>query len=154
MDAWFPFAPGTARFYQLTCYLWRAECFAESEVIRMHLQAKKILLVLAVVAAVAAAAGTVGVTNAKAYEVRYQTWNRYDVLLSGYETNSAGTSLGAAMWICGGGGLLARYPMVLYGFPYCTAIVATCALRARLRGRWAGFTLQPFLRLNYWCWDY
>jgi hypothetical protein len=88
-------------------------------------------------------------THASAATVRYKTWNRYDVMLSGDETRAAGSSIGGAAFTC------ATTPLVagVYGMPACTAMVGVCAARAKVRHRWAGMTVQPFT-LGYWCWDY
>jgi hypothetical protein len=87
--------------------------------------------------------------DASAATVRYMAWNRYDVRLSGDETQSAGSSVGGAIFVCLTTPLVAAY----YSTQGCTLMVGICAARAKARGRWAGMTVQPFTG-GYWCWDY
>lgn len=86
--------------------------------------------------------------SADAATLRYMAWNRYDLLMNGQETQSAGSSMGGAAFICWQSGLAGKVAIAP-----CTAMVGVCAARARLRHRWAGMTVQPFT-LGYWCWDY
>ncbi|MCZ2108938.1 MAG: hypothetical protein LC118_05135 [Dehalococcoidia bacterium] len=97
------------------------------------------------------------VSDAGAAEVRVQAWNRYDVLLSGWETATAASSLAGAARVCaltvipaalGRGGA----PAAVIAGTACVSMVSVCSIRAKLRGRWAGFTVRPWG--TFWCWDY
>jgi hypothetical protein len=111
---------------------------------------------LAILATLCATLGVCG-QAANAATVRPMNWNRYDILLTGNETQLAATSYGGAVAVCWGpllaAALSVNAPRLIATAVVCPAVVTTCAARAYLRHRWAGITVTPFT-FNFWCWDY
>jgi hypothetical protein len=88
---------------------------------------------------------------ASASTLRYMGWNRYDLLLDGNETRTASSSAGGAAFVCWQSGIAGKISIVP-----CMGIVSVCAAKARLRGHWAGMTIEPisWTGPRFWCWDY
>ena len=109
---------------------------------------------------------------AQASTFRGMTWNRYDLLLNGTETQSGATTTWGPVRVCSDlvsnvstamrGALNPKAPtlstaaigaIVFFGETLCGRQVAICASKAFYDHKWAGMTVT-LLPLRSWCWEY